>query len=237
MKFKGLEESSFIEWPEKAVAIAYTGGCNFRCPFCQNEDLVLNPEKLNTLEGAEVIDHLSSNRKWLDGLAVTGGEPTLHPSLLPFAQEVKEEGFEFGLETNGSKPEVLKEFIEKSLVDRVFLDFKAPLEWEKYRKAIGVDEETLFQNVGESIRLLQNSDVDHEYRTTVVPGILNGEDLKKIGERLKEGEEFYLQQFIPENTLDPEYEKVEPFAEEKLTGIKEELNEEFNFKKCELRNL
>lgn len=237
MKFKGLEESSFIEWPEKAVAIAYTGGCNFRCPFCQNKDLVTSPKDLPTLEGSEVIDHLSSRRKWLDGLAVTGGEPTLHPSLPSFARKLKEEGFEFGLETNGSKPELLRELIENSLVDRVFLDFKAPLKWEKYRKAIGVDDKGLFQNVKESIHLLQNSNVEHEYRTTVVPTILNEGDLKKIAESLEEGEEFYLQQFVPENTLDPYYERVEPYSEEKLKKIKDELIGQFNFKKCELRNL
>lgn len=89
MEFKGLKKSSFIEWPGKIVAVAYTGGCNFRCPFCQNKDLVLNPESIPTIGEQEVIDHLESKRRWLDGLMITGGEPTLHPSLPNFCKKSK----------------------------------------------------------------------------------------------------------------------------------------------------
>lgn len=237
MEFKGLEKSSFIEWPGKVVAIAYTGGCNFRCPYCQNKDLALNVGNQESLDEEEIIDHLLSRQKWLDGVVVTGGEPTLHSSLLSFAQKVKEEGFEFGLETNGSRPEILRDFIGEGLVDRVFLDIKAPLVSEKYKKAIGVDNKKLFEGLKESINLLQKSDVDHEYRTTVVPGIVDGDDLKRIGKILEGGEEFYLQQFIPQNTLDPDYEDVEPYPDEKLKEMKDRLVEEFDFEVCEIRNI
>lgn len=237
MDFKGIEKNSFIEWPDKAVAIAYTAGCNFRCPYCQNKDLALNSENLESIGEEEVIDHLLSRQRWLDGLAVTGGEPTLHSSLPSFAQKVKEEGFDFGLETNGSRPEILREFIEKDLVDRVFLDVKASLEWDKYKKVMGVDNEELFEGVKESIELLQRSEVDHEYRTTVVPGIVNEAGLMSIGEWLGDGAKFYLQQFIPQHTLDPDYENVEPYPEEKLKKIKKKFDEKFDFEACEVRNL
>lgn len=237
MEFSGLEKTSLIEWPNKAVAIAYTAGCNFRCPYCQNKDLALNTGNFQSIGEDVIIDYLQSRKKWLDGLAVTGGEPTLHPSLFSFAQKVKEEGFDFGLETNGSRPKDLKKFIEEGLVDRVFLDVKAALAWEKYKKAMGVDNEELFEGVKGSINLLQNSDIEYEYRTTVVPGIVNEADLMEIGKDLEDGAGFYLQQFIPQNTLNPDYEDVEPYPDEKLENMRDELDEKFDFEVCEVRNL
>ncbi len=237
MEFKGLEKNSVIEWPEKVVAIAYTGGCNFRCPYCQNKDLALNSGNLQSIDEEDILDHLLSKRRWLDGLVVTGGEPTLHSSLSSFAQKVKDEGFDFGLETNGSRPQILRNFIEKELVDRIFLDVKAPLIWEKYKKAMGVEDKELFESVKESINVLQNSDVEHEYRTTVVPGIVNEDDLEKIGRMLGRGEEFYLQQFIPEHTLDPDYEDIEPYPDEKLEKMKKGLEEKYDFGVCGIRNI
>lgn len=236
MKFRGLEKTSLIEWPKKIVAVAYTGGCNFRCPYCQNSDLVLKPGKIPVVEGREVLDHLESRAKWLDGLAVTGGEPTLCPSLVSFASDVKEKGFDFGLETNGSNPETLNALLERGLVDRVFLDVKAPFQWEKYSKAIGVNNRQLFENVQRSLGLLRGSEIRYECRTTAVPGLLTEADLVEIGEQLRgKTESYYIQQFVPRNTLDPEYEEVEPFNEETLKKVRERIDP--YFKVCEIRNL
>lgn len=237
MKFKGLEKNSLIEWPGKVVAVAYTGGCNFRCPYCQNSDLVLKPGEIPGIGEEEILDHLRSKEKWLDGLIVTGGEPTLHPSLFNFSQKVKNEGFVFGVETNGTNFDVLKELIEKELVDRIALDIKAPLNWSKYKKAIGVDDKDLFENVKKSIELLQDSDISHEFRTTVVPKLLDTEDLEKIGKKIKGSKNFYLQQFTPQNTLDQEFEKVEPYPESKLKEIQKKLKEKYNLEPCKIRNI
>lgn len=236
MEFKGLKKSSLIEWPGKIVAVAYTGGCNFRCPFCQNKDLVLNPGSLPTIEGEEVMDHLESKRRWLDGLMITGGEPTLHASLSGFCRMVKDGGFVLGLETNGTRPGVLEELTEKGLVDYLALDVKAPLSWERYKEAIGGKDEKLFEKVRRSLEDLQNWEVDYEFRTTVVPGLLEEGDLVKIAEQVKDKtDKYYLQQFIAENTLDEKYEKVEPFSPEKLKRVRDKIEDYFEI--CEIRNL
>lgn len=236
MEFKGLEKNSVIEWPGKIVAVAYTGRCNFRCPFCQNKDLVLNPEKIPTISEEEIIDYLESNEKWLDGISITGGEPTLHASLPDFARKIKERGFEFGLETNGTNPQMVKELIEKELVDYIALDVKAPLVWEKYKEAIGVDNKEFLEKIKETMNILQNSEVEYEARTTVVPRLLDEEDLEKIGGQIKEKvDKFYLQQFIPENTLDKEYENIEPYTDQKLKEIRDQLKKHFEI--CKVRNI
>lgn len=236
MKFRGLKKNSLIEWPGNIVAVAYTGGCNFRCPFCQNSDLVLNPESTPAMEEKEILDHLESKRRWLDGFAVTGGEPTLHPPLADFASEVKEKGFEFGLETNGSNPVHLESLLERGLVDRVFLDVKAPLDWGKYSKAIGVNNRQFFGNIQRSLDLLRDSGIRYECRTTAVPRILTEEDLMKVAGQLKgKTENYYIQQFVPENTLDPEFEEVEPFGEKMLKEVRDKIRP--YFENCEVRNL
>lgn len=237
MEFKGFEKNSLIEWPGKVVSVAYTGGCNFRCPYCQNSDLALRPDEIPSIDGEKILEHLRSKEKWLDGLIVTGGEPTLHSSLFNFSKKVKEEGFLFGIETNGTNYDFLKEFIEKDLVDRISLDIKAPLVWEKYRNAIGVDDKELFENVKKTVKLLRGADIPHEFRTTVVPQILNLEDLEDIGKEIEGSKNYYLQQFSPENTLEQKFEEVEPYSEEELKEIQEKLKKEYNLQPCEIRNL
>lgn len=237
MQFKGLEKNSLIEWPGKAVTLTYTGGCNFRCPYCQNKDLVLDPEKIPSIDGEEIIEHLNSKKKWLDGLMVSGGEPTIHRPLLNFAQRVKKEGFEFGIETNGSNPEMLEDLLGGDLLDRCALDIKAPLNGEKYKAATGTDDGKLPEKVEKSMNLLRESEVSYEYRTTVVPKLLVEKDLIDIGKEIQETENFYLQQFIPENTLKKEYEKVEPYSENKLKRIRKRLKDKFGLKFCKIRNI
>lgn len=236
MEFKGLEKSSFIEWTGKAVAVAFTGGCNFRCPFCQNKDLVLNPEKIPTITGEEVLEHLESKRRWLDGLAITGGEPTLHSSLMNFSKKVKDAGFEVALETNGSNPSVIEKMISEELVDYFFIDIKASLDWKEYQKAIGVDDKSLFDNLKKTINILKNSDLDYEFRTTVVPGLIEEEELIEIADQIKEKtDNYYIQQFTPQNTLVKKYEKFDPIPEEDLLEVRDKIKD--NFEKCEVRNL
>lgn len=236
MRFKGLEKSSLIEWPGRIVAVAYTGGCNFRCPYCQNSDLVLRPEGLPDLEGDEVIEYLRSRRKWVEGLVVTGGEPTIHPPLPDFARKVKGEGFGFGLETNGSNPHMLRELIRENFVDFVALDIKAPLKSKRYREVTGVEEDFV-EEIRESMRTLRGSNVDYEYRTTVVPNLLSKRDLNRIAEQIRADEKFFLQQFVPQNTLDDDYENLEPYPREKLEEIKNELTELHSFRELKVRNL
>ncbi|MFP4005285.1 MAG: anaerobic ribonucleoside-triphosphate reductase activating protein [Candidatus Hadarchaeia archaeon] len=237
MDFIGIEKNSLIEWPGKIVAVAYTRGCNFRCPFCQNRDLVLHPQNLSSFSEEKVLEHLDNREKWLDGAVVTGGEPMIHEELPEFAAKVKNRGFGFGVETNGTRPEMIEELLEEGLVDYIAMDIKAPLEWEKYRKAAGIEDKNLLRKIKKSIEILKNSNTEHEYRTTVVPTILDENDIFEIAQYIEGERNYYLQQFVPENTLDKSYENVNPYSDEKMKEIGKKINENFGFKNCKVRNI
>jgi len=235
MEFKGFVKTSLIEYPGKIVSVAFVGGCNFRCPFCQNPDLVLNSQSLPSISEKEVIDHLLSKRKWLDGLAITGGEPMLKKDLPNFVSKIKKEDFLVEIETNGTNPGMLRNLVDKSLVDYLALDIKAPLEWEKYRKAAGIVDEPLFVAVKESLKILLSSNIDYELRTTVVPGLVDQEDVISIARGLEGARKYALQQFAPKVTLDKQYEKIEPYSKDKLEEMKEKIAD--YVESCEIRGV
>jgi len=227
MEFKGFQKTSLIEYPDKVVSVVFTGGCNFKCPFCQNPDLVFNPESLPSISTDEVISHLVSKRKWLDGLAISGGEPMIHQALFGFIGKIKEEGFLVGIETNGSNPEMLKDLITDKLIDYVALDIKAPLAWERYKVAAGIDDEDLFRRVKESIEILLKPDsgVDYEFRTTAVPGLVKEEDILEIARQIKRAKRYVLQQFLPSITLDKQYEQLKPYSKEMLEKMRKKAGD------------
>jgi len=235
MEFKGFIKTSVIEYPGKIVSVAFVGGCNFRCPFCQNPDLVLNSQSLPSISEKEVIEHLLSRRKWLDGLAITGGEPMLEEGLPNFLSKIKKEGFLVEIETNGANPGMLRDLVDRSLVDYLALDIKAPLEWEKYKKVAGIIDEKLFEKVKESVKILSSSNVDYELRTTVVPGLVDQEDVISIAERIKGARKYVLQQFVPKVTLDKQYGKIEPYSKAQLEEMKEKIAD--YVESCEIRGV
>lgn len=222
MEFKGFQKTSLIEYPGKIVSVVFTAGCNFKCPFCQNPELVLNPDSLPSVSSKEVVNHLISKKKWLDGLSITGGEPTIHQALSDFIGKVKEEGFLVGLETNGTNPQMLKDLIADKLIDYVALDIKAPLVWEKYKKTSGINDEDLFRKVKESVEVLLELklDIDYELRTTVVPGLIEEEDILAIARQVKGAKRYVLQQFLPRTTLDKQYERIKPYSKEVLEKMR-----------------
>jgi len=222
MEFKGFEKTSLIECPGKIVSVVFTAGCNFKCPFCQNPKLVLNPDSLPSVSSKEVVNHLISKKKWLDGLSITGGEPMIHQALSDFIGKVKKEGFLVGLETNGTNPQILKDLIADKLIDYVALDIKAPLVWEKYKKTAGINDEDLFRKVKESVGVLLELklDIDYELRTTVVPGLIEEEDILTIARQIKGAKRYVLQQFLPRTTLDKQYERLKPYSKEVLEKMR-----------------
>ena len=235
MEFKGFIKTSLIEYPGKIVSVAFVGGCNFRCPFCQNPDLVLNSRSLPSISEEEVVDHLLSKRKWLDGLVITGGEPMLEEDLPNFLSKIKKESFLVEVETNGTNPGMLRDLVSRSLVDYVTLDIKAPLEWEKYRKVAGIVDEKLFGKVKESVKILLRSNINYEFRTTVVPGLVDQEDVISIARGVGGIKKYVLQQFVPTVTLDKQYEKIEPYSKAQLEGMKEKVAHYAEF--CEIRGV
>jgi len=170
-------------------------------------NLVLNPEKLDTIPFGYIEDQLKRQRGWTDGVCITGGEPTLHAFLPEFCSKIKKMGLLVKLDTNGTNPTLLKELMDRKLVDYVAMDIKAPLTVEKYSKATGVKAEKLLENVKESIKLLMESNVDYEFRTTVVPTIHEEEDIKQICRSLVGCRKYVLQKFdvsIGKTTIDPD---------------------------------
>ena len=232
-----IKKTSLVDFPPYIVCTIYIAECNLRCPYCQNPDLILNYKNLPSISGQEVINYLSLNKKWIDALSISGGEPTLYEDLSSFIKEVKERGFLIQLETNGTNPQMLKELLKKNLIDYVALDIKAPLNWEKYKKVSGISikEKILFEKVKESIKILLNGEVNYEFRTTLVPVLLSQEDIINLAGQIKGAKKYVLQQFVSQKTLNKDYEKIAPYPKEKLEIIKERIKK--YFQTCEIRGV
>lgn len=217
MIFRGLQKTTLIDYPGKVACTLFVDKCNFRCPFCQNPLLVLEKET-NVIMEHEVLAFLKKRKKVLQGVCITGGEPTLHYELKEFLPKVKALGYKIKLDTNGSMPAFVRELIDAKLIDYVAMDIKAPL--KKYDVAAGVDVNK--QAIKESIALLLEARVDYEFRTTVVPTIVELEDMHKIGELIRGAKAYYLQQFINDvPLLNPEFEKIAPYPRETLQAMAE----------------
>jgi len=220
MEIKGLIDLSLVDWDGKVSSVLFLPCCNFRCPFCQNPALVLHPEREETIPLERVEDYLKKQRKWIDGVCITGGEPTLHSDLPDLCSKLKEMGFMVKVDTNGTNPTMVKELIEKKLVDYVALDIKAPLNVEKYSRAIGVNAEKLLDKVKETMRILMESKMDYEFRTTVVPTIHEEKDIEEICRGIRGCKKYVLQKFdvsLGKKTLDPEFSKLKPFTNEEVS--------------------
>ena len=208
MEIKGFIDISFVDWDSKISSVIFLSGCNFRCPFCHNVNLVINSENLETIPFEDIEKQLKKQKGWGEGVCITGGEPTLQSSLPELCFRIKKMGFLVKLDTNGTNPTMLKELMKRKLLDYVAMDIKAPLTTEKYSKAIGVDAEQLLEKVKESIGILLHSSIDYEFRTTVVPTIHDVCDVKQICRSLKECKKYVLQKFdvsIGKTVIDPDF--------------------------------
>ena len=212
VEIKGLEKFAPKDFPGHMSATVFTGGCNFRCPFCHNADLVLNPESIPTFPLDFFLSFLDARKDWLEAICVTGGEPLIHEDLEILLQVIKERGFLVKIDTNGSFPKRLKGLIKQKLVDFVAMDIKAPL--EKYQEVTKSNVKT--DDIRTSIDLIRSSGVPYVFRTTAVPGLLRVEDIEKIGELLKGSDYFQLQNFTPENTIDKSYLQKTPFSKKEF---------------------
>jgi pyruvate formate lyase activating enzyme len=229
VEIKGLQKTSLIDYPDRVSCIVFLPGCNFRCPYCQNPDLIKKPDKLPALPEKKFFTFLEKRKKVLDGVVITGGEPTLSKDLPEFIRKIKSRGLLVKLDTNGSSPGVLEKLLKEGLLDYIAMDIKAPL--DKYDDAAGVNVDK--EKIKKSINIIKNSGVDYEFRTTVVPRLLSLEDLIKIGEELKRAKKYVLQQFRPLVTLDRAYQKERPYPKEKLMEIAERIKPFFG--KVEVR--
>ena len=215
MHVKGWVKSSLLDYPGKIAASLFCGGCNFRCPHCHNADLVLHHDQQPDVAPDQIEDFLSQRHGLLDGVVISGGEPTLQPDLPTFAGQIREMGFLVKLDTNGYRPDVLEVMLDAGLVDYVAMDIKAPL--IKYDQAAGVSVDT--GRIERSMALLRRGQVDYEFRTTVVPGLLSEEDILEIARLVSGVPRFCLQQFVPHNTLDPQMTKCVPYLPERVRAM------------------
>jgi pyruvate formate lyase activating enzyme len=216
MEIKGVIDLSLADWDEKVSSVLFLPRCNFRCPFCQNAALVLHPEREETVPFERVENYLKKQRNWIDGVCITGGEPTLHRDLPDLCSKLKEMDFLVKVDTNGTNPTIVKELIEKELVDYIALDVKAPLTVEKYSRAIGVNAEKFLGKVKETTRILVGSRMDYEFRTTVVPTIHEEKDIEEVCHCAKGCKKYVLQKFdvsLGKKPLDPEFGKLKPFTD------------------------
>jgi len=216
LQIKGFIPNTMLDWEGMLASTIFLPGCNFRCPFCQNPDLVLHPERLETVPLAEVKDYLREREGWVEGVCITGGEPCLHQGLPELCAELKAEGVGVKLDTNGSVPDMLQRVIDDGLVDYVSMDIKAPLEPRPYKVATGVDRPEMLEAVFSSIHLIRASRLGHEFRTTVVPMMHGPAEVARIAEFLQGEERFVLQHFSPRDTLDPRFASLRPFTEEDM---------------------
>ena len=195
IKFGGIQKLTLLDYPGQVACTLFTVGCNMKCPFCHNKDLVFVPENLNYLNPDDVLDFLNKRQGIIDAVCITGGEPLLQEGLLDFLRQVKELNYKVKVDTNGLFPERLKEFIDSGLVDYIAMDIKNT--FEKYALTIGLNEsEQLIKTIKKSIKYLLDSDIDYEFRTTIVKEYHTKEDLIEIAKYIKDAKNYYLQQFV-----------------------------------------
>lgn len=210
--FAGLQKLTLLDFPGKVACTLFTRGCNFRCPFCHNASLVVRPEEQRMYGNEEIISFLKKRAGVLDGVAITGGEPTLMNGLYDFIKEVKSLGYAVKLDTNGTRPEVLKRIVYDGLVDYVAMDIKnSP---EKYAYTCGLPDSYDLSRIEQSKSFLMEGNVDFEFRTTVARPFHEEADFYKIAEWLKGSEKYFLQQF--KDSGDIIGENVSAYSDEEM---------------------
>lgn len=192
--FCGMEKLSLVDFDSHLACTLFTGGCNYRCPFCHNSPLI---RMQAPLELEEIIKFLNARKKMLDAVVITGGEPTLHLVLPEVIKKIKELGYKIKLDTNGTNPTMLKELIDNKLIDYVAMDIKTQL--NKYQIVTGVND-PLLEKVKESINILKTSGIDYEFRTTLVKEYHTEKDIYEIKELLLGAKKLFLQKFILRET-------------------------------------
>ncbi len=234
LPISAIQPFSMLDFPGKTSCIVFLAGCNFRCPYCHNSEFVL-PEKINEIkdsfiEKKSLFAFLKARQGLLDGVVITGGEPTIHKNLPEFIQKIKKMGFLVKLDTNGTNPDMLRQLLKANLLDYIAMDIKSS---EKtYNKAVGV--KINIEIIKKSIKIIQNSNLDYEFRTTLVPGIHNEDIFKELLELIQGAKKYYLQNFRPTGgCLDPKIEKINGFNPLELKNFQKIA--EKAVKHCEIR--
>ncbi len=229
---RGFVPTSLVDWDGKVASVIFLAGCNFRCRFCHNKELVLGSEQLKVIPFPEIKDYLGKNKDFIDGVVITGGEPCLNDDLPELCREIKKIGFKVRIETNGTNPEMLKELLKGNFIDCIAMDIKTS--FGKYKQIVDVNAD--IEKIKESIAIVREFP-DYEFRITMFPEIKK-EDLLEIADYLKNAganKAFFIQQFRNENCMDDGAEKIKPYDKEELEGFLEAVKK--YFVKAGIRNL
>lgn len=216
---KGFIPISLLDWPGKVCSIVFLAGCGFRCPACHNHKLVLKPDSLPDISLETVMNRLKGRKHWIDGVTITGGEPTLNKKLPELLKLIKQNGFQVKLDTNGSNPDVVSKLIKDRLVDSISMDVKAPLTTEEYSRVAGVAVN--IERIQENIRLLKSSGLEVVFRTTAIPGLVEEPQLKRICEALGYVHKYTIQGFSNKDTLEPSFAEISEFSAKRLDTMRQ----------------
>lgn len=209
MEIKGFLETSFVDWPGNICAVVFTPGCNFRCPFCHNYELVLAPQGFESFPVDYVLERLATFQGWIDGVCVTGGEPTLQPGIRSFMRAIRDLGFQVKLDTNGTRPDLLADMTNEGLLDYVAMDIKGPLNHIDYSHAAGVPVD--LEAIEQSITILRQGRIPYEFRTTIVPTLHGEREIAAMADDLEGCLVWRLQEFNPANPMDESFRSIRPY--------------------------
>jgi len=228
MNIGGFQKTTLLDYPKHLSAIIWTVGCNFRCPFCYNIELV--KEKAELFSEKEILKFLEQKKGFLEALVISGGEPFLQKDLELFCKKVKKLGYKIKIDTNGTYPKKLQELIDKKLVDYISMDVKAPK--EKYDKLSGI--KTDIKKIEESIKIIQKSGLDYEFKTTFTPKLLTKNDIIKIAKWIKGSKKFYLQQFKNDiKLISKDLENIQTYSNKELNDTLNTIKPYFEI--CKIR--
>ncbi|MGD0821475.1 MAG: anaerobic ribonucleoside-triphosphate reductase activating protein [Desulfomonilia bacterium] len=219
MKIGYVQKTSFIDYPGKISAVVFMQGCNFRCPYCHNPELVDPDRYCNIILMEDVYSYLEKRRGKLDAVVITGGEPTLQSGLIGFMHRVKSMGYLVKLDTNGSRPKVIQEALDKNLLDYLAMDIKAP--WDKYSHVAG--SLVNITHIKKSIAMIIESDIAYEFRTTLVNSLLGSGDVLKIAKMIKGSKRYVLQKFVSSKHLDRAYARKSSFSNDEMAALATEV--------------
>ncbi len=229
MKFSGFVKTSLIDFPDTLASVIYLPRCNFNCSYCHNKDLI--DEHISHINQEEIFSHLEKRKKIIDGIVVTGGESTIHDGLIPFLRKLRTFDVKVKLDTNGYRPNIIKKIINEELVDYIAMDIKNSK--KAYLDTISLDKMN-FDNIIESIEVIKTSGVDYEFRTTLMKEFHSKEDIKGIASLISSSEKFVLQQY-EYSDKQIRNQKYTHFPVEEMHNIKNEILDEYNIGKIEVR--
>ena len=209
MIIAGFQSLSLLDYPGIISSIIFTQGCPFRCVYCHNPELIPNKplDPQSCIDEERIIERLKQRLRMIEGVCITGGEPTIHHELPQFIKKIKQLGLRVKLDTNGIHPRMIADLVRDHLVDFIAMDIKHS--WEKYSHIIGINQKHVIDQCRETCDLIQNSGIAHEFRTTVYPALHSIQDLKQIASQLNDGTHYALQEIRYEKTFETQLSKTE----------------------------